>query len=264
VTTVPVPSAELTVGRQGHYAGAVSRLAAFAADVGVSWGLYTLGVALLNAAVKLVTGHSYTLTNHKTVAFVILTGWEFLYFTYQWAVSGKTLGMAVLGLQVVTKKGGPLSGRQAVLRTIGLGFTLTITLGIGFLGIVYQRERRALNDYFAGTAVVYDWDARAARLRWMARSEASRTSGPRHAAPKGRKDPAAPERPSPATGPAAGSAAEPTAESPSSPAALLTATVSAAPTTTPLPRSGELNDGHNHGLDDGHNDGPAARRLESG
>ena len=41
----PVPSAELTVGRQGHYAGAVSRLVAFAADVGASWGVYTLGVA---------------------------------------------------------------------------------------------------------------------------------------------------------------------------------------------------------------------------
>jgi hypothetical protein len=54
---------------------------------------------------------------------------------------------------------------------VGLGITLFLTLGIGFLGIVYQRERRALNDFIAGTAVVYDWDARAARLRWIARKE---------------------------------------------------------------------------------------------
>jgi hypothetical protein len=59
-----------------------------------------------------------------------------------------------------------------MLRTIGLGLTL-LTLGIGFLGIVYQRERRALDDFVAGTAVVYSWDARAARLRWMARTEGS-------------------------------------------------------------------------------------------
>ena len=72
VTTVPVPSGALTVGRQGHYAGAVSRLAAFAADVGASWGVYTLGVALLNAALKLVTGHSYTLSNHQLAAFIVL------------------------------------------------------------------------------------------------------------------------------------------------------------------------------------------------
>ena len=70
MTTVPVPAPEMTVGRQGHYAGAASRLVAFAADVGASWGAYTLGVALLNAAVKLVTGHPFTLTNHQTAAFI--------------------------------------------------------------------------------------------------------------------------------------------------------------------------------------------------
>ena len=171
MTTVPVPSPALTVRRQGNYAGAVSRLAAFAADVGASWGIYTLGVALVNAAVKLISGHSFTLSNHQLAAFIVLTFWEFLYFTYQWAVSGKTLGMAILGLQVVTKQGAPISGRQAVLRTVGLGVTLFLTLGIGFLGIVFQRDRRALNDFIAGTAVVYDWDARAARLRWIARTE---------------------------------------------------------------------------------------------
>jgi uncharacterized RDD family membrane protein YckC len=169
---MPVPPDAMTVGRQGNYAGAISRLAAFAADVGASWGLYTLGVALLNAALKLVTGHSFTLSNHQLAAFIVLTVWEFLYFTYQWALSGKTLGMAILGLQVVTAQGAPISGRQAVFRTLGLGITLFLTVGIGFLGIVYQRDRRALNDYIAGTAVVYDWDARAARLRWIARKEA--------------------------------------------------------------------------------------------
>jgi uncharacterized RDD family membrane protein YckC len=91
--------------------------------------------------------------------------------------------MAILGLQVVTREGGPISGGQAVRRTIGLGFTLFITLGIGFIGIVYQRERRALNDFIAGTAVVYDWDARAARLRWMARNKGPLKRGPEQTAP---------------------------------------------------------------------------------
>ena len=76
VTTVPVPPAELTVGRQGHYAGAVSRLAAFAADVGASWGLYTLAVVLLGYAAKLLTGHSFTLTNHRGAASVVLLIWS--------------------------------------------------------------------------------------------------------------------------------------------------------------------------------------------
>ena len=107
----------------------------------------------------------------------MLAVWEFLYFTYQWAVSGKTLGMAILGLQVVTREGAPsAAGRPR--SDDRPRHHLVLTLGIGFLGIVFQRERRALNDFIAGTAVVYDWDARAARLRWIARKEARRVAGP--------------------------------------------------------------------------------------
>lgn len=168
--TVTAPAPEMTVGRQGHYAGAVSRLVAFAADVGASWGLYTLGIALFDTSFKLVVGRSYNLTNHQVLALTLLSAWEILYFSYQWAVSGKTLGMALFGLQVVTAQGGPIGMRQAVVRTLALAVSLAI-FPFGFLGIVFQRERRAIDDLVAGTAVVYCWDARAARLRWIARNE---------------------------------------------------------------------------------------------
>ena len=201
MTTVPMPAEEMTVGRQGHYAGAASRLVAFAVDVGVSWGLYLLGQALLGGVVRLISGHAYTLTSHRVVATAVLVVWLFLYFTYQWAVSGKTLGMAIFGVQVVTVEGGPISFRQAILRTLGLGLCL-LTLGIGFLGIVFQRERRALDDYLAKTAVVYDWDARAARLRWLARKEGTAHHGLSHqrslAPPPPRPTPRPSEPPIPA------------------------------------------------------------------
>ena len=172
MTTVPMPAPEMTVGRQGHYAGAVSRLVAFGADVGASWGLYLLGQALLNWAIRLVTGHSYTLTNHRLVALIVLAVWAFIYFSYQWAVSGRTLGMAVFGLQVVTREGAAIGVRQAVVRTLSLADSLLI-FAIAYWGIIFQRERRAFDDLMAGTAVVYSWDARAARLRWMARTESA-------------------------------------------------------------------------------------------
>ncbi len=173
MTTVPVPPPERTVGRQGHYAGAVSRLVAFGLDVVVAWVVYTLATDAINAAVKLITGHPYALSNHRILDACLLAGWGFFYFSYQWAVSGKTLGMATFGIQVVTAEGRPIGSRRAALRTLGLVLTL-LTLGIGFLGIVYQRERRALDDFVAGTSVVYDWDARAARLRWLARKDTVR------------------------------------------------------------------------------------------
>ena len=67
----------------------MSRLVAFGADVGASWGLYLLGQALLNIAIKLVSGKTYTLTNHRILAVSILIVWEFFYFAYQWAVAAR-------------------------------------------------------------------------------------------------------------------------------------------------------------------------------
>jgi uncharacterized RDD family membrane protein YckC len=161
---------ERTVGRQGHYAGAVSRLLAFGADVGAIWGLFSAGAGLLSLASELVAGRSLTITHHQILAVVLLVLWGFFYFSYPWAVSGKTIGMTVFGLRVVTSQGAPISARQAVLRTLSLPLSFLV-LGLGFLGIVFHRERRAMHDLMVGTAVVYAWDARAARLRWMARQE---------------------------------------------------------------------------------------------
>jgi uncharacterized RDD family membrane protein YckC len=175
-STSTAPSPRLTVKRQGNYAGAVSRLAAFAADVGASWGIFLAGAGLLSLAAQLFTGQSVKLTHHQILAIVAIVIWEFFYFTYMWGVSGKTVGMALLGLQVVTTKGGPITTRQAALRTVAL--PLSFVLGLGFLGILFQRERRALHDIVAGTAVVYAWDARAARLRWMSHTNFTGENAP--------------------------------------------------------------------------------------
>jgi uncharacterized RDD family membrane protein YckC len=76
--------------------------------------------------------------------------------------------MALFGLQVVQKDGSAVTGREAMLRTVLLPFSFAF-FGIGLLMILVQRERRALHDLGARTAVIYAWDARAARLRWLAR-----------------------------------------------------------------------------------------------
>lgn len=160
--------------RQGHYAGGASRLAAFAVDVGASWGLFTLGAAALNLAAQLILGRKINVTNFQLAGISALLIWEFVYFAYQWALSGRTIGMALVGVRVVRRDGAPLNGRRAILRTIflPLGF---LTLGLGYLGIVVGRERRAVYDVIADTAVVYSWDARASRLRWLARQDLAPT-----------------------------------------------------------------------------------------
>ncbi|HEX3981875.1 MAG TPA: RDD family protein [Acidimicrobiales bacterium] len=171
-----MPVVEPVEGRQGHYAGAVSRLVAFGADVGASWGLFTLGAAALAFTVQLVSGHTFSLRSHQVASLVAAVIWEFIYFAYQWSLSGKTIGMAVLGIRVVKTDGTPIALRQAAVRTIALPLSI-IALGLGFLGILTNRNRYAWHDRLARTAVVYSWDARAARLRWLAKQDKKQDLG---------------------------------------------------------------------------------------
>ena len=169
----PAVTAPPTAGRQGHYAGAVTRLVAFAADVGASWGIFTLSVAAITFALKLVTGTTVDLTKGTISALLVVVSfvvWEFVYFAYQWSLSGKTIGMAILGIRVVTTQGGAIGGRQAAVRTITLPLSF-LFFGLGFLGILLNKDRHAWHDRMAKTVVVYSWDARAARLRWLAKQD---------------------------------------------------------------------------------------------
>ena len=169
----PRPPTE-SVTAQGNYAGSVSRFVAYAIDLFASSAVFTLALAGISYVVKIVTGEQVSWNRQNILVVVLYVAWEFFYFGYSWAVSGRTFGMAVLGVRVVRADGAIAEPRRGVLRA--LVFPLSFLLfGLGFLGILVQRERRALHDLIAGTAVVYAWDARAARLRFLAReSEVTR------------------------------------------------------------------------------------------
>lgn len=153
---------------QGNYAGSVSRFVAYAIDLAVSTAVFSLALAGISYGVRVVTGHNLSWNRSDVVVAVLYVIWQFVYFGYSWAVSGRTLGMAVLGIRVVDADGSVIEPRRGVIRA--LVFPLSFLLfGLGFLGILVQREHRALHDLIAGTAVIYAWDARAARLRFLAR-----------------------------------------------------------------------------------------------
>ena len=103
------------------------------------------------------------------VARAILAAWAFTYFAYGSAVSGSTPGMALLGVRVVRAGGTAAGARRAVARTAAFPLSFLL-LGLGFAGILLGANRRALHDVIAGTAVIYSWDARAARLRFLSRT----------------------------------------------------------------------------------------------
>jgi uncharacterized RDD family membrane protein YckC len=141
-------------------AGAISRLGAFAVDL----ALILIGYAALAAAVRFL------------VQFVIDTGppgrgslvwrigfalWLLAYNWYGWAVSGRTPGMMAFGLRVIRADGSELGGKRALVRALVYPFSF-LFFGLGLVGIVVDRRHRALHDFAAGSAVIYDWDAKAA------------------------------------------------------------------------------------------------------
>lgn len=150
---------------QGHYAGPVSRLLAYAADLFLISVVYTAGLALLRFAVDAATPWRL---NVEGVIFTV--GWvalAALYFGASWTGFARTPGMSLLGLRIVRTDGSDLDRRHALMRLLAFPLAF-LTLGIGFLGIVLRQTRQALYDRIADTTVIYDWDAEAAKLRELA------------------------------------------------------------------------------------------------
>jgi uncharacterized RDD family membrane protein YckC len=151
-----------------HFGGAISRFVAYVVDLGVSTGVFMVALAAISFAASIITGHAVSWSRNDLPVAIAFVAWQFLYFGYSWAASGKTPGMALLGIKVVAADGTEAGPGRGTIRA--LAFPLSFLLcGLGFTGIFLQRNRRALHDLIAGTAVVYTWQARAARLRFLER-----------------------------------------------------------------------------------------------
>jgi len=158
----------------GHYAGAFTRLGATVIDWFVIVTVYGFGVASLQWILNTFFRLDLTLTTSSPTTHLIGLGlWAFLYLVTGLSITGRSVGKAILGLKVVTRGGAPVDVGRATVRV--LAFPLNFVLfGVGFLGVLLGRERRALHDVIARTAVVYDWGDRPAQLpapinRWLQR-----------------------------------------------------------------------------------------------
>jgi uncharacterized RDD family membrane protein YckC len=150
--------------KTGRYAGPLTRLLAVALDAVIVTTGFTLILAGITFMIELVAPNADLPSNSGLWAGVVLVVWAFFYLWFSLAVFGKTIGKMVLGVRVVGADGAVvLQGRQAFVRafTYPLSFVM---FGVGLLGAVFGRERRAWHDHFAGSAVVYDWGSRTAAM----------------------------------------------------------------------------------------------------
>lgn len=145
-----------------RWGGFFRRLGAFVVDMAVLGLLSTLmGVmAYIGYKVGLSAHHRFFSWNNAGPLFSFLTlawmGLISVYFVTFHGMEGKTVGKWLLGLRVVGMDQRPISFRRALLRwigTVGLG---CVSLGLAFLWILWQREKRGWHDFLARTWVIRD------------------------------------------------------------------------------------------------------------
>ena len=77
------------------------------------------------------------------------------YFTYFHGTTGRTPGKMLLGLQVLSADGTPISFGIAFLRAVGyLVSSLLGTIPIGFIWAAFDKKKQAWHDKIAGTVVI--------------------------------------------------------------------------------------------------------------
>ena len=160
--------ADRDAGLQGHYAGIATRLAAFAIDVVTIALVFALAGQTIDYLVSAIFNSDFTLRDSTVLSDVLLAVWAFAYFAYPLSIGGRTPGMGLVGLEVVRADGQPLDDRHAVLRVLAMLLSI-IFFWLAVILVLVRRDRRTIHDLIGGTAVVYSWDARGARLRVLAR-----------------------------------------------------------------------------------------------
>ena len=151
---------------EGSYAGVVTRFVSFVIDILVIGLLFSLGGVVVEYVLSVLLREPVRIEESSVAGRVALIVWAFLYWAYPLAAAGRTFGMAVVGVRAVRADGSDLDAWHAIVRVLALPLSFLL-FGLGFLLILLRRDRRALQDLIASTAVVYAWDARAARLRFL-------------------------------------------------------------------------------------------------
>jgi uncharacterized RDD family membrane protein YckC len=139
-------------------AGIATRGVALAIDAALVTMIFLTGIAVIGFVLSLVWNPrpaSVVGTVIGVAGLLVEVG----YFTGFWSSAGQTPGMRLLHLRVVTAGGSAPGFGRSLVRLFGL-IVAILLLFTGFLPVLVDDRRRALQDFLAGTVVVYDDDAR--------------------------------------------------------------------------------------------------------
>jgi uncharacterized RDD family membrane protein YckC len=136
------------------FAGVATRAVALAVDA----ALILLIFASLAALFALVSSLVGTLRPQWLVGVILASGWALIaggYLVLFWSGAGQTPGMRLLRLRLLGRESRPPSLGRAILRAVGTAVAI-IPLFAGYLPVLFDKRRRGLPDFLAGTVVVYE------------------------------------------------------------------------------------------------------------
>jgi uncharacterized RDD family membrane protein YckC len=99
--------------------------------------------------VGFLTGFLVSFVHKPQLMFVV----ALVYFAGMWIWKSTTVGGVVLGLKVVRQDGYPVTMLVSIVRALAAAFSIVIFF-LGFLWIVFDRERQGWHDKIAGTVVI--------------------------------------------------------------------------------------------------------------
>jgi uncharacterized RDD family membrane protein YckC len=143
-------------GREKPSASEYGGLAARGVAIVVDAVLAHLAFLVAAGAVALVASLVSSFHSSAAIDSLLGAGWLLAvvaYFVLFWTTTGQTPGMRLMRLRVLTATGVPPSLGRSLVRFAGLVVAI-VPFFAGFVPVLFDGRRRALQDYAAGTAVV--------------------------------------------------------------------------------------------------------------
>lgn len=138
--------------RRPPWAGICTRAVGLVVDALLAQLLFLsiAGTIALIAALTVGDQHSWLAGAVGGIVWVVL---QAAYFGGSWSTIGATPGMALVGVRVVDHSGATPGVARSLVRLVGLWLSIAL-LGLGFVPVLVDPRRRALQDFLAGTEVV--------------------------------------------------------------------------------------------------------------
>jgi uncharacterized RDD family membrane protein YckC len=132
------------------YAGLVSRAIAYLLDALIVALVFTAGAVVMGLIAPVIGTRVYDVARDVGSAYLlVLPALLAVYCALFWSLAGRTPGMALVGVRVVTVGGRPVSWPAALVRAVVLAY-----FPVGAVWALVDRRHQAVHDKIARTVVI--------------------------------------------------------------------------------------------------------------